>query len=486
MWAWTLIVASALRINDAKGNGYGVFCPDHGGPSTKWNGPDVGFNIWSNTRDNCFLRVSTMFNKHKNIDAEWIRPNDNVIVLIHGWQMAAPDVIEHYIPDQWGYEKTMHRCSSQANYGGVAHGGIEDCPPMDHDAKYWIEEGWNVLYADWKHFAHQPWVLRAEQYIHDNAMDGKTVPRLLFDKLHYILRHAGWVGEELRIAGNSLGAQVALSLSAEWMRTTRGYPEKLKRIALLDHFFSAGGQSYLPRIDPSTPCESEDWSYCSLSTGQVAVEQWMKTIRDRPDPPVIENYRTSALTNGWLLGIADENKALDQMTVFVQLKLWYYHDEDVAQKHTSAMYGYMHSMKFKGSKYAWQRLGAPYAWKDTGYVKKHCPIKSWNDHCPAYFVQKEDSGAYTTWESDDTFVYKLWSDAPPGFVEPGSGNPDEFVIVVTEEMAWQIIAFVGMAVAACVCGAVFYGNCNPRKRKMVSYAKVNVVDSDSEVHSLRI
>ena len=175
-----LVLYTATATNE-----YGVFCPQSAGDETIWGGIDIGINIWSSSQsreNDCFLRVSTLYNDHSSIGSEWINPSNNMIVLSHGWQPnALPDWlksggVDHYIPDQWGYiDYFSSECVDGANKGDV-----EKCAPMDHDAQFWIENGWNVLYIDWVYYAAEPLVFTGEEHIYNAVHDGKSV-NLLYD-----------------------------------------------------------------------------------------------------------------------------------------------------------------------------------------------------------------------------------------------------------------------------------------------------------------
>ena len=73
---------------------------------------------------------------------------------------------------------------------------------------------------------------------------------MIYDKLINILDDFHWDRDanggrhdkELRIAGNSLGGQFALKLSAKIIKDSVDYRSNLKRIALLDHFYSRWNQ----------------------------------------------------------------------------------------------------------------------------------------------------------------------------------------------------------------------------------------------------
>ena len=175
---WTAFPTTAVTIlllyTTAAIDDYGVFCPKSAGDFTIWYDIDVGINIWasSDVREaDCFLRVSTLYNP-SSIGAEFINPSNNMIVVSHGWRPGAI-LYDHYISDQWGHFSIFNNnCIDEANQGDV-----EQCAPMDHDAQYWIENGWNVLYIDWMYYAATFFtnVVVAEEHLYVEVYDGKSV-----------------------------------------------------------------------------------------------------------------------------------------------------------------------------------------------------------------------------------------------------------------------------------------------------------------------
>jgi len=222
---------------------------------------------------------------------------------------------------------------------------------------------------------------------------------LLFEKLIEMLDLSGWNGVELRLAGHSLGAQIVLSLASKFKTDSRAsaYKNKLARIALLDHFFSALEKDYLPQSDP----ECEDWSWwpCShLWLSEYALDYLLKDIRDNDYAPVIENYRTSAISDTIFADSADE---FVKRTVFVEQKLWFYESANLDEKHIAAIPIYMHCMKWLS--YGQLSDGAPSCRMSTSELQQKCPISGWRDSCAKRYEQIGDEGAYTTQDFDDHF-----------------------------------------------------------------------------------
>ena len=152
-----------------------VVCPDSDGDSKYWSGPDVGVNIWSHSSsraEDCFLRHSQL-HPQTSIDNEWIDPSLNLMVLAHGWSESARD---HLVSDQWN-NVVSWGCVSGANDGDV-----EECQPDDHDSQFWMDEGWNVVYLDWRSYADFLDVHDAEERIYvDVTGNNETV------QIHFFL-----------------------------------------------------------------------------------------------------------------------------------------------------------------------------------------------------------------------------------------------------------------------------------------------------------
>ena len=266
----------------------------------------------------------------------------------------------------------------------------------------------------------------------------------------------GWDGDELRIGGHSLGSQVAVGVSAK-MKTdsSSNYGDKLQRIFLLDHFFGNGGRDFLPQSDPG--CSDWWWWPCShIGTGEYVREYVMEDIRNNGNVPVIENYRSSWTSSNPFIG--DENSDLNEMTVFVELKPWFYYTLDFTAKHMAALQIYVHCMK-------WEVAGepepnAPTCRMSTEELQTKCQISSWNGKCQKRYVQDGDDSAYTTWDYDDSFAEYAVKNASP--------VPRNFDI--------EILIIMMVAVAGLLC----FGMAVMLRRNNKKYESVKW-ESDSDV-----
>eukprot|EP01084_Bolivina_argentea_P190088 326762_1 len=382
-----------------------IFCPESLGSDVSYKQDnDYGLNIFARTAkgseyaQDCFLRYSRSF--ASEVDAEivvnnFINPNDNIVVFIHGWQPSFDN--KFVLPDQWNAQ--IHDTCTV--WPESNQGGLEPCPPTDHDAQFWIKNGFNVIHLDWRQYAAEPMrdpmpsgAQFAEKKIYTPIYNGKNVVELLYEKLVAVLDMVNWNGDELRIAGNSLGAQVTMKLAVEF-KLHSVYANKLRRIALLDAYFSP---------------EEFDYFSPKSSTGNIALSEYLPILRNADVPVLIENYRTTVLPQI----LMNENTELNKRTIFVELKPLYYPVEATAGKHVAALAIYEHCMKFTGP----LDKNAPSCRMSTQEMQWMsdtiwCPDQKNGGTAPCSytFVQRasiDDPTAYTTWDTDDKFDRNGW------------------------------------------------------------------------------
>jgi len=194
-------------------------------------------------------------------------------------------------------------------------------------------------------------------------------------------------------------------------------------------------------------------------------EYLLRDIRDSDVVPVIENYRTSAISSSFF-EMGDAANEFNKRTVFSELKPWFYGSTQLSAKHNVAVPMYMHCQK-------WREFGplndnAPSCRMSTAELQQKCPIENWRDECSTRYVQIGDDAAFTTPDYDDrfeefavetsvsvprpTFSYKLIS-------------AETTVIVTGLIMLGLIVMFCAMVIL--------------RKNKKV-YAPVKFVDSENE------
>eukprot|EP01084_Bolivina_argentea_P055799 102226_1 len=459
----------------------GVFCQEGVNKDIR-NEWDYGFNIWSSSesRSNCNLRFSRIYSDYTCIDTEWIDPTKNLLIVSQGGHKDGGNP-DHYMGSSWK-DWVSGECVGKAN-----NGNVEDCPPTEQDVQYWTDS-WNVIFVDWRYYAYDADLIpfTAEQKLYTPVHEDYSVTDLLYEKLIALLDLTSWNGDELRLAGNSLGAQVVLILAAKLITdTTHNYGVKVQRIALLDAYYSTGQKWFLPEKEP---CEWyrnwwwENWRCRNKWIGEYVREDLMSQIRSNiATAPVIENYRTSWLAGQDVpsfaigdLGPGDHNWEFNKMTVFVDLKVYYYRSGDVFDldpvgwKHAAALPIYTHCMK-------WESMGdlfdgAPSCRMDTDDLKLQCQITNWWDHCQYWYEQKDDAAAYTTWDYDDRFDRMDWD--MTNIIDRPSGSSDKYKFNVVD---YSVMGAV-VAIFVSILWLLLYFICFGRKREQ-KYSPV-VQDSD--------
>ena len=239
------------------------------------------------------------------------------IIYIHGWQNGSSQALNR---------ETFNR---------------KDAGGPDLDLAYaWRQAGYNVGIMYWNQFSDEGEVKDAEAKIWSatgpramrwrNASgvytNGPTQSAgdLLFQ--NYKDNMAGYTGSNIRIAGHSLGNQMAIVLAKKISDavTAGTINSKLlpKRVALLDPFYSLYGKSYL----------SNKW------TGQVCRE-YVTNLKTKG--VIFEAYRTSLASSSGFVG--DSNTDLMKMTAFTELKTSYFNQTQQTQKHNAAVWHYLWS-----------------------------------------------------------------------------------------------------------------------------------------------
>ncbi len=291
------------------------------------------------------------------------------LIYIHGWQNGTT-------PDK-----------SRETFDRTSVGG-----PNTDLAAAWLSAGYNVGVLYWNQFADESEVKDAEAKIwttngprgmrwrkldgsYSNLNTSDNVTRLLYNDLKANM--SGFAGTELRIAGHSLGNQVALALS-DLIRadvnagkvTSKLLP---KRVALLDPFYSNGSKSYL---NGDWAGERSRWAANRLISAGVAIEA----------------YRSSSVTNTVFVG--DANTALMKKTAFTELKPWYFQSWEQDKKHHAAAWHYLWSFSFNPPAIKNSSADAASAQTSTSRIKALMSSTQKLVH---------DLGAYSKSPSDDRF-----------------------------------------------------------------------------------
>jgi uncharacterized protein YjdB len=212
-------------------------------------------------------------------------------------------------------------------------------------APEWISNGWNVGIFYWNEFADENEVKDAEAKIHvgngpkgmrwrqpDNSYLSFSTDKSAADLFceEYIKAMADYMGNNIRIAGHSLGNQMAVKLT--YLLRNKANQRQIsqcivpKRVVLLDPFYSRGGKDYL----------NGRW------TGEV-IREHVKDLRDN-NGILFESIRSSAIT-GALAG--DYNWDLQKMCAFSELVSGYIPAWNLASKHMWAEEYYFSSLNIK-------------------------------------------------------------------------------------------------------------------------------------------
>ena len=247
-------------------------------------------------------------------------PTRPTLIYVHGWQNGSTEELSR--------ELFLSTDSGR--------------PDIDF-AQMWRNAGYNIGVLYWNQFADEGEVQDAEAKIWSvdgpRAMrwrdaDGnyhqgpsENVTEILLDS--YLAAMANFSGSDLRIAGHSLGNQVALRLTDSLLALESSgeiSPALLpQRVALLDAFYSRGRKDYLNRA----------W------TGEVARDIASRLI----DAAIsIESYRTSMVTSTIMVG--DENRGLHNMVAFAELGTGFFNQFQQTQKHVAAVWLYLWSFDF--------------------------------------------------------------------------------------------------------------------------------------------
>ncbi|MDX1801723.1 MAG: hypothetical protein R3303_12385, partial [Marinobacter sp.] len=280
--------------------------------------PNVFSNLdyglyWYGYSDSCEKAIPGQANPYFN-------PDHKTVIYIHGWQNGSTPNL------------------TRETFNASANGG-PDMPLAD----YWISKGYNVGILYWNQFADESEVKDAEAKIWStqgpkgmrwrdssgnyHSGPGKSVTQLLYEAFRDNMQ--GYNGSYIRIAGHSLGNQLAVTLTKKiYDEADAGHiAQNLKpqRVALLDPFYSNYAKSYL----------NNQW------TGEVARND-VADLKSRG--LIVEAYRSSSVSSTYLVG--DENKGLLNMAAFSQLKPWYFASWQQAEKHISARWWYFWSFAF--------------------------------------------------------------------------------------------------------------------------------------------
>ena len=259
-------------------------------------------------------------NESTALGSRFYQPSAPTFIYIHGWQ------------------RSSSRNLRRETFFNSASGG----PNIDF-AKMWRSKGYNIGILYWNQFADENEVTHAEAKIwsadgprrmrwrnNNNAyLEGPSlnVTQLLVNDLIQALEF--FDGTELRIAGHSLGNQLALTISEQLIQqSSQGLiPHTLipQRITLLDSYYSRRPKAFLNR---------QTIGNVTLQIAQTLKEQGV----------AIESYRTSLTGNSLFSG--DANERLHDSVAFAELSTRFFNQFQQTEKHIAATWLYFWSINF--------------------------------------------------------------------------------------------------------------------------------------------
>lgn len=252
--------------------------------------------------------------------SQFFDPTHPTLIFIHGWQK------DHV-----------------KNHDRIVYFNNTDGWPDQDFANLWRSEGYNVGILYWDQFADESELKDAEAKIwtatgHRNMRwrDGngdyhtgpkRNVVQLLLNSYDAAMKN--YTGPEVRLAGHSLGNQVALSLADQLLtQYHNGQISALavpKRVSLLDPFYSNYPKDYL----------NGAW----VGEKARAIVNRLKSAGT-----AIDSYRSSIVTSSVFVG--DENKALSNSVAFTEISSQFFNQFQISEKHGSAVWLYLWSILY--------------------------------------------------------------------------------------------------------------------------------------------
>ncbi len=200
---------------------------------------DIGYGLHWYGRNQASQKVEP------GVPNPYYDPSKPVLIFVHGW-----------MPNQAGTPPTLQ----------FAYNDVERDVAYDIDlAEAWLEDGWNVGFFYWHPFADEDAVWDAEDKIwtaesengmrwrdaegmfHSESMPEQSASELFFAA--YVVALEDFAGDEIRIAGHSLGNQMATLLTKQLIEGVEANEVDAKllpaRLTLLDPFWSPFDKPYL-------------------------------------------------------------------------------------------------------------------------------------------------------------------------------------------------------------------------------------------------
>ena len=253
-------------------------------------------------------------------------PDKPVIIFVHGWMPnqvgSPPTFLFHHVDEQRDIEYTYDL------------------------AEAWLNDGWNIGIYYWHPFVHQDIVWDAEDKIwtadtavamrwrdvtgtyHSDNMPQQSASQLFYGA--YINDLGDYTGPEIRIAGHSLGNQMATLLTLQLVEGVAAGEVDANllpaRLTLLDPFWSPQAKAYLE----------------NQNTGTVIRQRILEEVI--PRGIAVEWIRSSLLTEVSELG--QLTPELQQKATYIKLDPDFCTDIDLTCRHDAAWHLYFLSYAY--------------------------------------------------------------------------------------------------------------------------------------------
>ncbi len=311
-------------------------------------------------------------------------PSKPTVIFVHGWQ---PGLSASH-PPNFTYTYTEGFFPKQVN-----------------TANAWIQAGWNVGIFYWNQFSDEALVTDAEAKIwtpngpkgmrwrrgdgsYADAPPGTpSAGELFFQEYVAALTEVPYTGRTIRIAGHSLGGQMAVRVTylLEQAIARGDVPATLRptRVALLDPYWSPGPKPYLE--------------------GKTTAEMVRRYVAELlPSGVLFEWYRSSSLT---LPPQGDANDAMQPMMLYAEMNPAYV--PDAMSKHIAARHLYFWSYAFSG----------PAGCSGDACLNIDRLLARMTDEQLAALMRsdvtwQQNGGIVTASPADDTYASQARSDAP--------------------------------------------------------------------------
>jgi len=338
-------------------------------------------------------------------DNPYFDPSKPTIIFVHGWQ---PGISASY-PPNFTYRYTEGIFPRQVN-----------------TANAWVQAGWNVGIFYWNQFSDEPLVTDAEAKIWTpngpkgmrwRRGDGSYAPAPpdtpsageLFARTYIAaMTEHPYTGGNIRIAGHSLGGQMAVRMTwlVEQAIRAGDAPAAIRptRVALLDPYWSLGPKDYLD--------------------GQTTAAAIRKYVADLlPTGILFEWYRSSVLT---LPNQGDRNEPMEHMMLYADMHPAYV--ADAMSRHIAARHLYFWSYAFDG----------PPSCAGDACLHIHTLLARLSDAQLAALMRsdvmwQQTGGLYTASPNDDVYTSQTRSHAPYQVTdlvpEQAHAEPGETVVI---------------------------------------------------------